>query len=168
MIACVTEIRTIDSLTKMRDKETAESNSAQLEMKTKFSLEVQRLENQLTDSMAKFGRKIQIFEQQMEMNNGKIQDFDVYLKEIQKMARETYETTTENSVHIQKLIEGKVDQKEFNTTRNDLTEQLETIRFATYDNFRVVRATDNYIEKYLPFTVQSLISRNMASVFKNQ
>ena len=71
------------------------------------------------------------------------------------MARETYETTTKHSVNIQKLIEGKVEQKEFNATRDDLTVQLETIRFATYDNFRVVRATDNYIEKYLPFTIQS-------------
>ena len=36
---------------------------------------------------------------------------------------------------------------------NDVYEQLETIRFATYDNFRVVRATDNFIEKYLPFQI---------------
>jgi hypothetical protein len=30
-------------------------------------------------------------------------------------------------------------------------EQLETIRLAVFDNFRVLRSSDNYIEKYLPF-----------------
>ena len=48
----------------------------------------------------------------------------------------------------------------------DLLDQIETIRFATYDNFRVIRATDNYIEKYLPFKVQSMISSNILSFIK--
>ena len=40
---------------------------------------------------------------------------------------------------------------------------IATIKNATYDNFRVIRATDNYIEKYLPFKMQTLISKNMLS-----
>jgi len=43
-------------------------------------------------------------------------------------------------------------------------EKLETIRFATYDSFRVLKGTDNYLEKYLPFLVQNLISQNFSSI----
>ena len=35
------------------------------------------------------------------------------------------------------------------------------MRFACEDNWRVIRATDNYIEKYLPFKVQNMISLNL-------
>jgi hypothetical protein len=41
---------------------------------------------------------------------------------------------------------------------------METIRFAVYDNFRVVKATDNFIEKYLPFTIQNMISKNILRI----
>ena len=51
-------------------------------------------------------------------------------------------------------------------------EKLETIRFATYDSFRVLKGTDNYLEKYLPFLIQNLISQNFGSILmappKNQ
>lgn len=47
-----------------------------------------------------------------------------------------------------------------------MKEQIETIKFATYDNFRVIRATDNFIEKYLPFQIQDICSRNMLSIVK--
>ena len=60
----------------------------------------------------------------------------------------------------------KVETKVFSSRMDDLLEQIETIRFATYDNFRVIRATDNYIEKYLPFKTQSMISANILSFIK--
>lgn len=47
----------------------------------------------------------------------------------------------------------KVEAKEFYDTKKVLTDQIETIRYATYDNFRVIRGTDNFIEKYLPFQI---------------
>ena len=144
------------------------SNATQLEMKTKFSLEVQRLEDKLTDTISTFGMKIRKFENEHELNNGRIIDFNAYLQEMQKISKQTFDSTVKHSVQIHKLIETKVEQKDFEFTREDHREQIETIRFATYDNFRVVRATDNYIEKYLPFATQSLISRNMASFLRNQ
>ena len=52
----------------------------------------------------------------------------------------------------------KVETREFASKMTDLMDQIETIRYATYDNFRVIRATDNYIEKYLPFKIQSMVS----------
>ena len=60
----------------------------------------------------------------------------------------------------------KLERQEFLKTRDSLQDQIEAIRFATYDNFRVIRATDNYLEKYLPFQMQSLISRNILSFTK--
>ena len=43
---------------------------------------------------------------------------------------------------------------------------METIKFATYDNFRVIKATDNFVEKYLPFQIQEIVSRNMYAIVK--
>ena len=60
----------------------------------------------------------------------------------------------------------KVETKVFRLKIDDLMEQIETIRFATYDNFRVIRATDNYIEKYLPFKTQAMISASILSFVK--
>ena len=45
---------------------------------------------------------------------------------------------------------------------------MEKIRYAVYDTFRVQKSTDNYMEKYLPFTVQNMISQNLASLFKKR
>ncbi len=54
----------------------------------------------------------------------------------------------------------KLDQNEFEQKIQLFDDQLETIRYAVYDSFRVLKATDNYLEKYLPFMVQNLISQN--------
>ena len=45
----------------------------------------------------------------------------------------------------------------------DFSQQLETTRFAAFDCFRTQVQTDNYIEKYLPFKIQNLISENILS-----
>ena len=60
----------------------------------------------------------------------------------------------------------KVESKEFYETREALKEQMETIKFATYDNFRVIKATDNFVEKSLPFQIQEIVSRNMYAIVK--
>lgn len=44
-----------------------------------------------------------------------------------------------------------------------LAKQMETNRLATQDNFAQLLATDNYLEKYLQFKIQSMISQSLAS-----
>jgi len=46
-----------------------------------------------------------------------------------------------------------LDSKEFEEKIKVFDEQLESIRYATYDSFRALKATDNYLEKYLPFLI---------------
>lgn len=40
MLNCLSQMKTIERLTKVREEETNKSNKAQLEMKTKFSFEI--------------------------------------------------------------------------------------------------------------------------------
>lgn len=61
------------------------------------------------------------------------------------------------------LSEEKMDITQFELKLAEYDMQLETIRFATYDNFRVLKQTDNYIEKYFPFLIQNMISQNINS-----
>ena len=62
---------------------------------------------------------------------------------------------------------NKLDVKEYTPVRDDLFKQIETVRYATYDNFRVLRSTDNFIEKYLPFQIQELISKNLTGLMES-
>lgn len=59
----MTDMKGIDSLTRMRDAETAKSNLAQIEMRKHFSLELHRVEGLIRDFNGTFGRKVEIFEQ---------------------------------------------------------------------------------------------------------
>jgi len=59
----------------------------------------------------------------------------------------------ENRKNIFKIQVEKLNVAEFDKQKDLIDKQLEQIKFAGYDNFRVLKATDNYIEKYLPFTV---------------
>ena len=61
---------------------------------------------------------------------------------------------------------NKLDVKEYTPVRDDLFKQIETVRYATYDNFRVLRSTDNFIDKYLPFQIQELISKNLTGLME--
>jgi len=65
-------------------------------------------------------------------------------------------------VEIMALKVAKLDLTEFEQKMKTFDEQLETIRYATYDSFKALKATDNYLEKYLPFMVQNLISQNFS------
>lgn len=50
----------------------------------------------------------------------------------------------------------------------DHEQKMEKIRYATYDTFRVQKSTDNYIEKYLPFVCQNMISQNLSAIFRKR
>ena len=52
----------------------------------------------------------------------------------------------------------KVDQSAYDEQYKVMHEDVETSKFACDDNFRNLLGTDNYIEKYLPFTIQTMIS----------
>jgi hypothetical protein len=49
------------------------------------------------------------------------------------------------------LSQIKLNVRDFEAKMALYDDQLETIRFACYDTFKVIKQTDNYIEKYLPF-----------------
>ena len=79
---------------------------------------------------------------------------------------------SKNGAEILALKLTKLDSAEFEEKIKTFDDQLETIRYATYDSFRALKATDNYLEKYLPFLIQNLISANfkfmLVSPPKNQ
>ena len=83
--------------------ETAKSNLAQLDMKQNFSTQINRIEGLIRDFNGTTSRRVEIFEYQMNHNNGKIIEFDAIIKEVQKFVKETYETMTKHSVQIKSL-----------------------------------------------------------------
>ena len=51
------------------------------------------------------------------------------------------------------LKDKKVDLDLYNTQHKEMSEEVRTIKFATQDTYRTLMATDNYLEKYLPFKI---------------
>lgn len=72
--------------------------------------------------------------------------------------------TLTNNSDIFKIFQVKLDKQIFTKAEAELTDQVETVRNATYDNFRQILSTDNYLEKYLPFKLQSMISSSLFSI----
>ena len=58
----------------------------------------------------------------------------------------------------------KFDVTSFEAFKSQTEEQFETLRLANKDTMEQSLSTDNYIEKYLPFTIQSMISENAYSI----
>jgi hypothetical protein len=50
---------------------------------------------------------------------------------------------------------------------NNVKDTMKTMEFANNDNFAQLMATDNYIEKYLPFKIQEMIEENMKMLGKH-
>lgn len=80
------------------------------------------------------------------------------------MAEATHKTVIISSGVLERIKTAKLDVEQFEIRYDQFIEQLEAIRFAVYDNFRCAKSTDNFIEKYLPFMIQNLISKNVLNM----
>ena len=148
---CLSSMRSMESLIKVRDQETQRSNQTQQEMKSMMNTQIKVLQDSIEQLDAQTRGSLDQFELKVMLQEAKIVNFEATLKESTNFLHESYLTGQKNSTEISKLRDLKVEAKDFERTRDTLLKQVETIRFATYDNFRVLRATDNFIEKYLPF-----------------
>ena len=60
---------------------------------------------------------------------------------------------------------NRLKTEEFDKAKAKIDEYMETNRLAIRDNFSQLLATDNFLEKYLPFRMQNLISESILSLF---
>ena len=59
---------------------------------------------------------------------------------------------------------NRLEKKDFDKAKVKIDEYMETNRLAIRDNFSQLLATDNFLEKYLPFRIQNLISESLLSL----
>jgi len=69
-----------------------------------------------------------------------------------------------NTKRVLALAEEKQSQEQFEDHLENAEREFASIKYANKDNFEQLMATDNYIEKYLPFKVQEMISDGVASL----
>ena len=160
------QLSSLEALIHMRDQTLEELNERTYDIQKRVSEEVGRLERASSNLDFKVNNSIANFSSDIGNMQGKVSRFDVAIAEMQKFVKTTFDLATLDHSAISQLQELKVERRDFNARVEDLLEQIETIRFATYDNFRVIRATDNFIEKYLPFQTQALISDSILSFLK--
>ena len=56
---------------------------------------------------------------------------------------------------------NKLDVKEYEEAMEIIRESIKIMKMGLKDNFSQLLATDNYLEKYLPFKIQNMISNNI-------
>lgn len=71
---------------------------------------------------------------------------------------------SENSQRCLKMEAKKLDAETYRQEKAHLDEEIERNRLAIRDNFSQLLATDNFLEKYLPFRIQNLISESALSL----
>ena len=59
---------------------------------------------------------------------------------------------------------NKLEADTYKRDKAKLDEEIETNRLAIRDNFSQLLATDNFLEKYMPFRIQNLISESVLSL----
>lgn len=69
----------------------------------------------------------------------------------------------EHDTELRQLSSQKLDTNKFLEALEDVSKKIETVTYAAYDIHRVLKQTDNFIEKYLPFTIQNIVSKNINS-----
>ena len=73
--------------------------------------------------------------------------------------------TLNNAINDIEVIQmNKLDVHEFEKVRKSLEFKFETNQLGIKDNFSQLLATDNYLEKYLPFRIQMMISDSIENL----
>jgi chromosome segregation ATPase len=160
---CSQQIDTLDRLQNLTNNQLSQTQDQLQKLDIRISKEIGDAQAELinlraiTDSsIEKFGLKVNTMED-------KVKNFELNLKEQSRFLQKTFEQATTNASDISKLFMSKVEVADYISNRQQVSEQVQTIRYATYDNFRCLLATDNYLEKYLPFQMQSVASASILS-----
>ena len=61
------------------------------------------------------------------------------------------------------MQEKKLDADVYLQKEKANKDEFDTIKYAMKDNFAQLLATDNYLEKYLPFKIQNTVSESLLS-----
>lgn len=89
----------------------------------------------------------------IQCNTGKLKDLTEINERIDAFTQQLNSMVSEAKQDIVSLKEIKLDQTIFNEGYEAMKAEVETIKFASQDNFRNLLHTDNYLEKYLPFKI---------------
>lgn len=86
------------------------------------------------------------------------------MKESIKQMERNSQIVSENSQRCLRMEVNKLDAAGYKKDKARLDEEIERNRLAVRDNFSQLLATDNFLEKYLPFRIQNLISESALSL----
>ena len=94
----------------------------------------------------------------MKQELDRIESLEKYVKQHSK---EIYNLAHSSSI----MHEGKVDSVKYEREYAAISELVKTLKFATQDTYRTLLATDNFIEKYLPYKMQEIVTENFKATF---
>ena len=94
----------------------------------------------------------------------KILDVEREVKESIKQIERSNKQVSENTQRVIKIEMNKLEESTYKLEKAKIDEEIETNRLAIRDNFSQLLATDNFLEKYMPFRIQNLISESLLNL----
>lgn len=166
LISTTQKINQIESSTNLRDKNVQECQQNLISLTKRMTTDHAKLERSLISLDGKVIISLEQNQSEVAKCTAAVKNFDEKISEMDQFVKSIFEQSSRNQTKISEIFDNKVDVSLFKKQVDDFDAQIDTIRMATYDNFRVIRATDNFLEKYMPFQIQDLISRNISSFIK--
>mmetsp|Transcript_31988 Transcript_31988/g.48964 ORF Transcript_31988/g.48964 Transcript_31988/m.48964 type:complete len:194 (-) Transcript_31988:2716-3297(-) len=110
---------------------------------------VKRIEDVYRDVQEKLSH----FEKVVVDSGSEIVGFRIQIKNIQQQVDGLRDVSCKNVSTVVKMSAQKLDTTVFDEFVKEQLEKDETLRMASKDNFEQMLATDNYLEKYIPFRI---------------
>ena len=86
-------------------------------------------------------------------NTERIKDLGEVNERIEAFQKELNDMLGEAKSEILTLKDNKLESVIYHENYAEIRTEVETIKYASQDNFRNLLHTDNYLEKYLPFKI---------------
>ena len=155
---CEKTVQSLETLIKMRDEQLMDLNGRSSKITMQQAVDAAQFDKRQSALESQIASQFSQMQIKVDSCLAFTQNFSTQLSQVNTDISNLVDGQSKQKSETLALKMMKLDQNEFEQKIQKFDEQLETVRFAVYDSFRVLKATDNYLEKYMPFMVQNLIS----------
>lgn len=125
--------------------------------------EIERLTVKIDSKNQQFEEQFSALDYSVGFLQTKTKNYEESIQRIDDFLKNLHAEVTKAQKDIQNLKTEKLDKESYNPDIIKIREDIETLKMAAHDNYRNIISTDNYIEKYLPFTILQLCGEMVTS-----
>ena len=135
-----------------------------VKFKKKFSEDLMRFQRDMNNDFLVVKDYARTIEEKTKHNKGTIDNHNEELKRLDFITQTFRKSFSELYDSSQKLTENKLELSYFQLELGKLIKDIQEVKYLNEDLTNTVRGTDNYLEKYIPFRMQNMITETMNNV----